>query len=252
MRLQVYITRHPATSWIFCALQHCHRCLLEGWKRFFLKRICFFIIFSNFSNFNFFLIFAKKTSKIRWKNIFKKKISFETHSRKNLPPVAILKNSKIFFKKKPIYFSKKPQFLNVLRILSISVAFYGKFATMWWKNNFTFRSEQKCRCWRKGNCQTSGKKTSEIPHLRGRFCFHIFIMVQNYNEEGEAPVLRWNHDRKRRRHHIKKYSSIFFKITHQLLQEDSRIEKLDCFYNYNFLQLCHFFFQKISVVTSRF
>ena len=72
---------------------------------FFFKILCFFIIFSNFSNFNFYLIFAKKTSKIRWKDICKK-IPFETHSRKNLPHLAILKNFKFFFEK-PICFSKK-------------------------------------------------------------------------------------------------------------------------------------------------
>ena len=41
------------------------------------------------------------------------------------------KKFKIFFEK-PIYFSKKNrQILNVLRILTISVAFYGKFATIY-------------------------------------------------------------------------------------------------------------------------
>ena len=127
---------------------------------FFFKIICFFIIFSNFSNFNFFLIFAKKTSKIRWKGIFKK-IPFETLSRKKFPHVAILKNFKIFFEKKFIYFSeKKPTFecFEVLRNLSIPIAFYGKFATIWWKSYFRFRREQNCRCWRERNWQTSGKK----------------------------------------------------------------------------------------------
>ena len=36
--------------------------------------------------------------------------------------------------------------------------------------------------WRELNWQTSGKKTSEMAHLSGRFCFHIRKnMVQNNN-----------------------------------------------------------------------
>ena len=52
------------------------------------------------------------------------------------------KNSS-FFSKKPICFSKNLQILNVLRILTILVAFYGKFATIWSKNDFAFSSVNK-------------------------------------------------------------------------------------------------------------
>ena len=77
-----------------------------------------------------------------------------------MPDVAILENFKVFFWKKNIYFSKKtPNFERKKRILTIPVGFYGKFATIWWKNNFTFKREQKCRCWRERNWQTSGKKS---------------------------------------------------------------------------------------------
>ena len=72
------------------------------------------------------------------KRHFDKIIPFDTHSTANLPPLSILK--KKIFQKNPSIFPKKSQFLNVSRILTISVAFYGKFATIWSKNNFTFSS----------------------------------------------------------------------------------------------------------------
>ena len=36
-----------------------------------------------------------------------------------------------FFRETHPFFQKKPQILNVLRNLTISVEFYGKFATIW-------------------------------------------------------------------------------------------------------------------------
>ena len=41
---------------------------------------------------------------------FQEKIPFETHSRKNLPHVANLKNFKVFLRKNPIIFPKNPNF----------------------------------------------------------------------------------------------------------------------------------------------
>ena len=78
-------------------------------KMFFFQILCFFIILSNFSNFRFFLIFAKKTSKIRWKDIFKKKCDL-SDSRKILPHVAILKNFEAFFEKNLSISPKNPSF----------------------------------------------------------------------------------------------------------------------------------------------
>ena len=71
---------------------------------------------------------------------FKKKI-FEPNSGKKLPHVSDLKNFKVFFEKTYLFFQKKPKILNVLRILVLPVAFYGKFAESWWKINFRFRRE---------------------------------------------------------------------------------------------------------------
>ena len=62
------------------------------------------------------------------KKHFKEIIPFDAHSKANLQPVAILKKFKIFFPKNPFVFSQKPKILNVLKNLTIPVAFYGKFA----------------------------------------------------------------------------------------------------------------------------
>ena len=116
---------------------------------------------------------------------FQEQIPFETHSRKNLPHLAILKNFKIFLRKKPIYFSKKHQILNVLRILCIPIAFYGKFATIWWKNNFTFRCEHNCRCWRERKWQTSGKKNFSKSTFERKILLPYFNTAQNKTSHGQ-------------------------------------------------------------------
>ena len=60
-------------------------------------------------------------------------------SRKIVATFAILKKFKVLFENKTSIPPKKPQNLNVLRILTFPVAFYGKFAIFWWKK--TLRSE---------------------------------------------------------------------------------------------------------------
>ena len=55
---------------------------------------------------------------------------FDTHSKANLQTVAISKEFKTFFRKTRLFSNKKPKILNVWRNLTISVAFYGTFATL--------------------------------------------------------------------------------------------------------------------------
>ena len=85
----------------------------------------FFIILS--TNFNFFRVLSENL-KNRMERNFREKIPIETHSGKKLPHVAILENFKFFFEK--THLSKKTRILNVLRILTIAVAFCGIFATI--------------------------------------------------------------------------------------------------------------------------
>ena len=56
-------------------------------------------------------------------------IPLDTHSKANLLPLVISKKFKTF-SKNPFTFNKKPKILNVLRNLTISVACYSKFATL--------------------------------------------------------------------------------------------------------------------------
>ena len=101
------------------------------------------------------------------------------HSIANLPPLGISKNNQVFFEK-PIYFQKKTQISNVLRNLTISGAFYGKFATIWPKNYFRFSSVNVFADVAWTQLANIGKKTSEIAHLSGRFYLHILKnMAQN-------------------------------------------------------------------------
>ena len=111
---------------------------------------------------------------------FQKK-PFETRSRKKIPYAAILQNLQEFFSKKLIYFSQKTQISKVLIILTFPVAFYSKFATIWRKNNFTFRREQNADVDVNATGKHQVKRTSEIAHLRGRFCFPVLSMAQNKN-----------------------------------------------------------------------
>ena len=87
--------------------------------------------FLTFPTLNF-LWFLPKNHKNEVERHFQEKIPFETHSRKKLPHVEILKSFKVFFRKNQSIFPKT-QILNVLRFLIIPVTFYGKFATIEWK-----------------------------------------------------------------------------------------------------------------------
>ena len=94
-------------------------------EAFFLQNTLFFHhIFQLFQ-------FFQKKPRNKVETHFQKKLQFETHLRKILPHVAILKKFKIFSETTHLFFRKKKQFSNVLRILFIPVAFYGKFATIW-------------------------------------------------------------------------------------------------------------------------
>ena len=48
-------------------------------------------------------------------------------------PLLILEKTQFFFQKTHLFFQKKTQIFNVLRNLTIPVAFYGKFALIWGK-----------------------------------------------------------------------------------------------------------------------
>ena len=77
---------------------------------------------------NFICDFFKKLRFRCKKKKFYEIISIDTHSTANLPPLPIL--NKLSSLKKPSFFSTKTQTSYVLRNRTISVAFWGKFATI--------------------------------------------------------------------------------------------------------------------------
>ena len=108
---------------------------------------------------------------------FQEKITFETHSRKNLPHVAILKKFQDYFSKNLSTSPKNP-----------------KFWTFW--EFFLFQSHSTANLLQFGEKIISSSDVNKIAdvgvnaigkhrvkktsaHLRGRFCFHIFNMAQN-------------------------------------------------------------------------
>ena len=98
----------------------------------FSKKHSFFIIFSNFSNFKIFW-FLPKNFIIKAETIFlRKTIPIDTQSTVTFPPLAILKNSSFSRKKIHLFFQKNPNF-DRFENLTVSVAFYSKCFTIWWK-----------------------------------------------------------------------------------------------------------------------
>ena len=92
------------------------------------------------------------------------------------PHLAVVK-SLVFFEKTQLFFRKKTRILNVLRIFTMPVAFYGKFATIWLKK-ITVRNVNEHRF----SVNAIGKhRVKKRTHLRGRFHFDIINMAQNNN-----------------------------------------------------------------------
>ena len=87
-----------------------------------------------FPMFKVFCFFLLKQPYCEGGKPFLRKHSIDTHSTAVLLPLANFKKTQEYFSKNPSnFFLKKPQFLNVFRNLTISVRFYGKFATVPWK-----------------------------------------------------------------------------------------------------------------------
>ena len=103
----------------------------------------------------------------------------------------------MLFLKINIYFSKKTQFLNVLRIHFVPVAFYGIFATFCGKVNSRSDVHDNADV----GLNAIGRhrveeKMSEIAHLRRRFCFQFFYGTKqklNLILKLDASILRVEH-----------------------------------------------------------
>ena len=104
------------------------------------------------------------------------------HSRKKLAHVAILKNFKVFFRKNPSIFPRDPKFerfensyysSRILRQICYNLV----------KRKFHVQKGERTSFQCERNWPTSGKKTSEMTHLSGRFCFHILKNMPQNNKK---------------------------------------------------------------------
>ena len=104
-------------------------------KTFFFRRYSSYIFYC-FSKFKFFFhFFLQKNSPLkvlRWKKTFLGIISFETHSKVNLPPLTILKKNQVIFPKKPNFFSKNSTFVRIWENLVFQLHSTANFAIISW------------------------------------------------------------------------------------------------------------------------
>ena len=120
------ITRRPATTGVFWALQFLQRCFVEGWQQFFRMHYLTSRNFLTFANIKFFRFFPKKPILAEKKDIFKK--FFYTNFTENSPPLANLKKKSHFFSRKPKFFYT--YWKNLLFQLYSTAS---EFAIIWWK-----------------------------------------------------------------------------------------------------------------------
>ena len=105
---------------------------------------------------------------------FQEKLLFDTHSRKKFASCADFEKFHKFSTKKPICFSKRtPNFERFEKNLFQSHS-TANLLQSGEKIISGSESEYNRRCWQERNWQKSGKKTSELVQLRGRFCSHFF------------------------------------------------------------------------------
>ena len=123
---------------------------------FFSKYSVFSSYFLIFPTLKFFWLSSKKPHEVEktiignntiWYAFYKKIAAFSDFEE----------NSRFFPIQKTSIFSKETQNSFVLRNLSISVAFFGKYATNWW-NKFTFRNVNEHRLTCERSWQTSDKR----------------------------------------------------------------------------------------------
>ena len=124
---------------LFCVFPFLWRRLFKRWKRFFFsKHSVSTSYFLNFLTSKVFWFSTKKTSQIRWKEIFMKYYHLIRILQKICLNFLIWKKLKALFLKKKssivvdLYCS---QMLNFLRNFSLSGTFYSKIATIWWKKS---------------------------------------------------------------------------------------------------------------------
>ena len=99
---------------------------------FFSRKKHSFVMSSNISQVEIFLIFSAKNFIIRAEKTFLRNHTIRYAFYSKFATLSVLKKIQDFFGKTHLFF-RKTQILNVLRNLTISVALYGNFAIQWWK-----------------------------------------------------------------------------------------------------------------------
>ena len=103
---------------------------MTGYRRYnFLPTILLQMFFKRmkaFVSIKISVVLLQKNAKLNWKRHFKELISFDTRSTGNLTLC------RFGYSEKKQFFSRKtPKFCTYLRNISISVAFYYKYAIIW-------------------------------------------------------------------------------------------------------------------------
>ena len=112
---------------------------------------------------------------------------------------------------------KKIEILNISRNLINSVAFYGKFATIWWEK---FRHLNN-RCLRELNWQTSGKK--KRAYLGGRSCFPYMAQNKWYWRENFRQIILGKVIFNNKADHYYLHFSIYSPYQYQVFDEKCKI-----------------------------
>ena len=151
-------------------------------KTFFLRKNTPSSSLSNFFHIQSFLTFCEKNLIIRAEMTFLRNITVWYAFYSKFATFRDFEKNSSFSGKTHLFFQKRPKFRMFWEILlfqSHSTANLLQFGEKIFSHSVAWTN---LTMWRERNWQTLGKKTSEMAHLRGRFCF-LFLknMAQNNN-----------------------------------------------------------------------
>ena len=131
---------------------------------------------------NFFWFLAKKTSKTKWKDIFKKKYHLRRVREKISHMLRFRKISR-FFSRNPSIFPKKTKFRTFWEFLLFQS--HSKANLLQFGEKIISPSDVNKNSNSDVDVNAIGKHwVKKRTHLMGRFCFHILNMAQNNNRRG--------------------------------------------------------------------
>ena len=148
-------------------------------KAFYFKVLCFFIIFSNFTNFNFFSDFWQKTSN-KLERHFEETMASETHSGKKFGTFSDFQKIPGFFRNDPSIFPKNPPNFQLFENFYHSSRILRKIGNNLVKKSSIFRNVNEHRFSVNVIGKHRVKKVGYGPFQRKIFFFYILqSMAQN-------------------------------------------------------------------------